>query len=95
MSQASNQSITLSVRVSPELREQLEGLSGATGRTKSFLTAEALRNYLEIHAWQVQAIETAIKEADSGKAKFADHDQVVNWLKTWGSNKKKSVPKCK
>lgn len=95
MSQASHHSNTLSVRVSSELRDQLENLSVATGRTKSFLTAEALRGYLEIHAWQIQSIETAIEEADSGKAKFADHDEVVAWLKTWGSDKKKAAPKCK
>ncbi len=94
MSQTSHHSNTLSVRVPTELRDQLEDLSAATGRTKSFLTAEALRGYLEIHAWQVQAIETAIEEADNGKAKFAEHDQVVAWLKTWGSDKKKAAPKC-
>lgn len=95
MSHPSHHSITLSVRVPPELREQLEDLSEATGRTKSFLAVEALRNYLEAQAWQIHAIETAIEEADSGKAKFADHEQVVDWLKTWGSDKKKGAPKCK
>lgn len=95
MNQTSSHSITLSVRVPAELREQLEHLAEATERTKSFLAVEALRSYLEIQAWQVNAIRTAIEKADSGKAKFASHEQVTAWLNSWGTDKDRKAPKCK
>jgi len=95
MNQLSSHGITLSVRVPAELRDQLEHLAEATGRTKSFLAVEALRSYLEIQAWQVQAIQMAIEEADSGKAKFASHEQVTAWLNNWGTDNDREVLECK
>lgn len=95
MSQTSHHGITLSVRVPAELREQLDHLAEATGRTKSFLAVEALRSYLDVQAWQIQAILVAVEKADSGEAKFASHEQVTTWLSSWGTGSDKEVPKCK
>jgi RHH-type transcriptional regulator, rel operon repressor / antitoxin RelB len=53
----SNPAVTLSIRISPEIRAQLDQLSDATGRTKSFLASEAIENYLANQAWQVKAIK--------------------------------------
>ena len=39
--------VTLSVRIQPEIREQLEDLADARGRTKSFLAAEAIEYYFK------------------------------------------------
>ncbi|KMN82417.1 CopG family ribbon-helix-helix protein [Chromobacterium alkanivorans] len=64
----------MSVRVADELAQQLEALAHATGRSKSFLVAEAIGDYLEREAWQVQAIEEGLKEADAGD--FASSDEV-------------------
>jgi predicted transcriptional regulator len=44
----------LNVRLPAELHGKLERLTKATGRTKSFLTVEALKGYVEAEAWQVQ-----------------------------------------
>ena len=37
----------MTVRVEPEVKQRLEKLAKATARTKSFLTAEAIRAYLD------------------------------------------------
>jgi len=76
----SNSAVTLSVRVLPETREKLELLAEATHRTKSFLAAEAIEHYLSVQAWQVKAIEAAVKEADSENAEFVSHEDVVKWI---------------
>jgi RHH-type rel operon transcriptional repressor/antitoxin RelB len=81
----SQPAVTLSVRISPKIRQQLDRLSGATGRTKSFLAAEAIENYIELQAWQVKAISKSIERANSKKAKFTDHHKVVAWLNSWGT----------
>lgn len=67
------------MRILPKVRDQLEELSDATGKTKSFLAAEAIESYLATQAWRVSAIEKAIKKANSKNAKFFDHNNIVAW----------------
>ena len=87
-----NPAVTLSVRIAPEMRDQLDDLSDATGRTKSFLAAEAIETYLAIHSWQVNAIKKAVKRAHSQDAKFIDHRNVVDWVNSWGDEDEKAMP---
>jgi RHH-type rel operon transcriptional repressor/antitoxin RelB len=56
----------------------------ATDRSKSYLVAEAIANYVEDQAWQIEAIKEGIKEADKGK--FATEKQVKKTFKKWGVN---------
>jgi RHH-type transcriptional regulator, rel operon repressor / antitoxin RelB len=72
----------LNVRLPIELAGQLEALTKATGKTKSFLTVEALREYLETQAWQVQDIKTAIAEANHGE--FASEKEVTRFFAKYG-----------
>jgi RHH-type transcriptional regulator, rel operon repressor / antitoxin RelB len=89
----SNPAVTLSVRIPPEVRDQLEELSDATGRTKSFLAAEAIESYLAIQAWQVQAIKKAVKKANNKSTQFIDHKQVIDWVNSWGSKDEVNILK--
>jgi RHH-type rel operon transcriptional repressor/antitoxin RelB len=85
--------VTLSVRIPPEVRDQLEDLADATGRTKSFLAVEAIECYLTTQAWQIKATEKAIKKANSKKARFIDHKNVADWLRSWGTKEEQEPPK--
>jgi RHH-type transcriptional regulator, rel operon repressor / antitoxin RelB len=93
MSNVNRSAVTLSIRVLPEIRDQLENLSEATNRTKSFLAAEAIECYLATQAWQVSAIKTALKKANSKKPNFVDHNKVIDWLESWGTKKELKQPK--
>jgi predicted transcriptional regulator len=90
-SHLSHPSVTLSVRVPLDARDQLEELANATGHTKSFLAAEAIEYYLMTQSWQVQAIEKSIKKANSKKAKFIDHSKISDWLNSWGRKKERNI----
>ncbi len=57
----------LNVRLPLELAIQLEALTKATGRTKSFLAVEALGAYIEQQIWQIAEIKAGIEEADRGE----------------------------
>ena len=70
---------TLTLRVPAEVRNQLDKLAEATHRTKSYLVGEAIRQYLDLEAWQVGEIQQAIKEADAGD--FASDDEVDAMLR--------------
>ena len=77
--QHSHQAVTLSVRIQPEARDQLEILAHATGRTKSFLAAEAIEHYLSIQTWQINDINKSIKNADGKDAYLKDLPLVLRY----------------
>ena len=84
--------VILSIRIRSESRDLLAELANATGRSKSFLAAEAIESYLETHSWQVKAIQKSIKKADSVKARFIDHESVSTWLDSWGTKEEQEPP---
>lgn len=72
---------TLTLRIADDLKEQLEALAEATGRTKSFLAVEAIRAYLQEEAWQVAEVRQALQEADAGD--FAEVQEVEQMRRKW------------
>ncbi|MBI3523686.1 MAG: ribbon-helix-helix protein, CopG family [Betaproteobacteria bacterium] len=72
---------TLTLRVPAEIKDQLDRLADATHRTKSYLAGEAIRQYLDLEAWQVGEIQQAIKEADAGD--FASTEEVAAIVKKY------------
>ena len=77
-------STTMTIRLEPELKGRLDQLADVTNRSKSFLAAEAIRDFIELNEWQLQEIKEALKEADSGY--FAIDKAVKSALKKWGVN---------
>ena len=65
---------TINVRLPEALYKQIEELSKATARTKSFLAIDALTNYVQHESWQIRDIYQGIQEADAGE--FASAKQV-------------------
>ena len=80
------QSTTMTIRLTPELKSRLDQLAEATHRSKSFLAAEAIREFIELNEWQIKEINEAIKEADAGE--FASNDEVKAVFTRWGVNEK-------
>lgn len=93
MTHSTHQTVTLSVRIQPQARDQLDALAHATGRTKSFLAAEAIEHYLSIQSWQINGIKKAIQKAQSNNAYFLEHEQVLGWLDSWGNDNEQEPPK--
>jgi RHH-type rel operon transcriptional repressor/antitoxin RelB len=79
-----SQSTTMTIRLEPELKSRLDKLSAATHRSKSFLAAEAVREFIEINEWQIEEIKDAVKEADAGD--FASDQEVQAVFNKWGVN---------
>ena len=77
-----SQSTTMTVRLEPEIKSRLEKLSAATHRSKSFLAAEAVREFIEVNEWQIEDIKKATKEADADD--FASDREVWAVFHRWG-----------
>ncbi|OGQ92047.1 MAG: hypothetical protein A2289_23335 [Deltaproteobacteria bacterium RIFOXYA12_FULL_58_15] len=57
----------LTVRVESSVAKRLARLAKATQRSKSYLAAEAIDEYLAIQEWQVDAIKKGLAEAARGE----------------------------
>ncbi len=84
-------STTFTVRVEPEVKKRLEKLAKSTGRTRSFLAAEALNEYLDVNEWQVAGIKRAIVSLDRGEG--VPHQEVKDWVDSWGRKRERPAPK--
>jgi RHH-type transcriptional regulator, rel operon repressor / antitoxin RelB len=71
--------ITVTVRLSKEAKAKLDALAASTKRTKNYLAAEAITAYVDENAWQIEAIQEAIVQADRGEASYA-HEEVMSYL---------------
>jgi RHH-type rel operon transcriptional repressor/antitoxin RelB len=71
----------LTIRLDPRTKALLDHLAAATDRSRAFLVLQALKRYLAAEAWQVQAAEQGIQQADSGD--FADEAEVRAILRRW------------
>jgi predicted transcriptional regulator len=74
-------STTFTVRVGRTVKQRLEKLAESTGRSRSFLAAEALNAYLDANEWQIAGIKKAIASLDRGDG--IAHDDVNRAVRSW------------
>ena len=86
-------STTLTVRLDSSVKKRLAAVAAHTRRSKSFLAAEAIEEYLAVQEWQINAIKQGIEAADRGK--LVSHDRVKAWVRSLGSRRELPVPKSK
>lgn len=68
----------VTVRIRPTIAERLAQLAASMDRSKSYIAAEAIEEYLDIHEWQVEAIHQGIEAVDRGET-FAFEDIKKEW----------------
>jgi RHH-type rel operon transcriptional repressor/antitoxin RelB len=74
-------STTMTIRLEDDVKDRLDSLAAATQRSKSFLAAEAIREFVEINDWQLGEIKAAMDEADAGD--FASEKGVRALARKW------------
>jgi RHH-type transcriptional regulator, rel operon repressor / antitoxin RelB len=77
-------SSTFTVRVDDAQIKRLEALAKSTGRSRSFLAADAIGAYLDVNEWQVAGIEKAIASMDANGG--VDHADAKAWVASWKSS---------
>jgi RHH-type transcriptional regulator, rel operon repressor / antitoxin RelB len=68
-------STVVSVRLDKATKARLDKLAAATRRSKSYLAAEAIEEFLAIQEWQIAGIEKAIESADRGE--LVPHEEAM------------------
>jgi RHH-type transcriptional regulator, rel operon repressor / antitoxin RelB len=77
-------STTITIRIEDEVKDRLDRLSESTQRSKSFLAAEAIREFVESNEWQIAETRAALKEANAGD--FASERDVQTLARKWKVN---------
>jgi RHH-type transcriptional regulator, rel operon repressor / antitoxin RelB len=77
----------LSIRVSQDLADRLEKLAQATERSKSYLAAQAIEEFVALQDWQVKAIKDGVAAAEQGE--LVSHEEALAALGKWGQKRNK------
>ena len=77
-------STKMTIRLDDDVKDRLDRLAESTQRSKSFLAAEAIREFVENNEWQIAEIQAALKEADAGD--FASDKDVAALADKWQVN---------
>ena len=54
------------LRLDSTTRRRLDRLAKATGRSRTALATEAVRHYIELNEWQIDAIQNGLAQANRG-----------------------------
>ena len=63
------------VRTEPEIIHQLDHMADSLDRSRNYIVNQALKEYLQHHAWQIEKITQGIAAADRGE--LVAHDDVM------------------
>lgn len=82
---------TLTIRLEQSMKDRLEAVATRTRRSKSFLAAEAIEEFLSVQDWQERRIREALASADRGEG--VPHEEVTAWVESWGADNELPTPK--
>ncbi len=69
-------STTMTIRVTPDLKEKLGRLAENTRRTRSYLAAEAVEAYVNRELQIIEGIQRGLADRDAGRV--TPHDQAMD-----------------
>ena len=74
----------VSARIPPKLASRLAALAETTQRSRSYLAAQAIEEYVNLQEWQIQAIREGIEAVERGEV--FSHEQAVAIMEQWGKS---------
>lgn len=83
----------LTIQLPSELKAKLERLCKTARRSESSMVAQAIGQYLDENAWQIEELIQAKKEIEHGE--FISNDEVKRYLNSWGSGNELPAPRLK
>jgi len=82
-----------SVRLQPEVEQELEALATSQERSKSWLINQALKEYIERQTQEKIRWQETLTAMDSvAKGQMVSGEAVHAWLESWGKEDEQSPP---
>ncbi len=63
------------VRTDPDIVHQLDHMADSLDRSRNYLVNQAIKEYLQTHAWQIEKVTQGMAAADRGE--LVEHDQLM------------------
>lgn len=76
------------VRTEPDIIHQLDHMAESLDRSRNYIVNQALKEYLQHHAWQIEKITQGMAAADRGEV--VTHDEMMRELEDLIEEKAKS-----
>ena len=73
------ESSVLTLRLDAKLKNQLDRLSKSMNRSRSFVAAQAIQEYVSVNEWQINEIKKGLAEADAGD--FATDEEMQRTIR--------------
>lgn len=83
---------TISLSLPHALDDKLSDVATALNRPKSWVIEQAVREFVALQDWQLAAIDEGLAAADAGHV--VAHEDVVAWVRSWGTPDERPVPEC-
>lgn len=83
-------STPFSIRIDDKVRADLEKICDLTDRSKAYITAKAIEEYVERNSWKVEALKRAKQQADKGE--FISHDAMGAWINSLDTDDERLAP---
>jgi len=58
---------TITIRTDPEITQKIETLAMAMNRSRNWVIEDALKQYIETQAWQIEGVKEAMAAMDRGE----------------------------
>ena len=84
--------LPVSLRLEPELNDKVAAIAELLDRPKSWVIEQAVKEFVELQAWQLAAIDEGIADADAGR--LVRHEEVVAWVESWTAADELPMPEC-
>ena len=81
-----------SVHLEPALNDKVTAIAAALDRPRSWVIEQAVRDFVTVQEWQLAAIDAGLGAAGTGRV--VAHDDVVAWVRSWGRQDERPMPKC-
>ena len=72
-------SSVLTLRLDAKLKNRLDRLSKSMNRSRSFVAAQAIQEFVSVNEWQINEIKKGMAEADAGD--FASDEEMQQTIR--------------
>ena len=69
---------SLHARIPQDILQDIDQIASNLGRSRNWVFNEALKQYLEVQQWQIEVIEQRLSASEDSKAKFIEHNQLMD-----------------
>src|SRR5271155_3866689 len=89
---ANTRTVTLSMRLKPEIKKRLAKMAKGSGRSPHFLISDAVEAYVADQERMLAETRQADRQVKSGH--YVKQEDMKAWLLSWGTEHELPVPKC-